>query len=98
MKMKQLETVFHSARLEFREPSKNFCDRQTKLRSVASRGLPASTASGRKLDAHADRRTNPHSFGVLENEIQFGVFLDDRNDPATHLLCRHGHLDELRVL
>ena len=36
--------------------------------------------------------------GVLEDEPELGVLLDDRDDPPAHLVGQHRHLDELSVL
>ena len=42
----------------------------------------------------------PHAdlAGVLEDQAQLGVFLDDRDDAPAHLVGQHRHLDELGVL
>ena len=36
--------------------------------------------------------------GVLQDQAELGVFLDDRDDVAPDLLGQHRHLDELGVL
>ena len=96
--MQQLEAVFHAARLQLVEPAQDFADRQAELRAVAARRLPAAAAAGGELDAHADGRPDADLLGVLEDERQLGVFLDDRDDVAADLLGQHRHLDELGVL
>ena len=96
--MQQLEAVFHPARLQLLQPLQNLRDRQAELRAVAARRLPAAAAAGRELHAHADVRPHADLFGVLEDQVELGVFLDDRDDVPADLLRQHGQLDELGVL
>ena len=98
VKVQQLEAVFHAARLQFFEPAENLADGQAELRPVAARRLPAAAAPRRELDAHADRRPDADLLRVFENQVQLGVFLDDRDDAPADLLRQHRHLDELGVL
>ncbi len=96
MEMEELEAVLHAARLQLFEPAQNLSDREAELGPIAAGRLPASAAPGRELDPHADRRPDPHLLGVLENQIELRVFLDDRDDVAADLLRQHRHLDEFR--
>ena len=98
MEVEQLEAVFHPALLQLVEPAQDFGDGQAELRAVAAGRLPAARAARRQLDAHADVRPHADLFGVLQDELELGVFLDDRDDQAAHLLGQHRHLDELGVL
>ncbi len=84
--------VFSSLR-----PLQDLGDRQPELRAVAARRLPAPAAAGGKLDAHADVGPHAHPFGVLENQVELGVFLDHRDDVPSDLLREHRELDELGV-
>ena len=97
MKMQQLEAVFHPAGLQLVQPFQDFSDGEAEFRPVAARRLPAAAAAGRQLHAHADRRPHADLFGQIEDEIELGVFLNNRNDPAPDFLRHHRQLDELRV-
>ena len=79
-------------------PAEHLSDRQTELRAISPGSLPAAAAPGGKLDAHADLRPHAHLLGVLQDEPELGVFLDDRDDVAPDLLGQHRHLDEFGVL
>ena len=98
VKVEQLEAVLHAARLQFLEPAQNLADGQAELRAIAARRLPAAAAAGGELDPHADRRPDADLLRVFEDQVQLGVFLDDRDDVPADLLRQHGHLDELGVL
>ena len=53
---------------------------------------------GGELDAHPDLRPHADLLGVLQDQAELGVLLDDGDDRAPDLLGEHGHLDELGVL
>ena len=55
-------------------------------------------AARRQLDAEADLRPHADLLGILEDQAELGVLLDDRDDVAPDLLGQHRHLDELGVL
>ena len=84
--------------LQLLEAAEHFGDRQAELRAVAARALPAAAAARGQLDAHADLRPDADLLGVLQDQPQLGVLLDDRDDVAADLLGQHRHLDELGVL
>ena len=96
--MEQLQAVFHPSRLQLVEPLENFGDREPELRAVAARGLPPAAAPGRELHPHADVRPHADALGVLEDQVELGVFLDHRDDLAPEFLRQHRQLDELGVL
>ena len=80
------------------KPAQDLGDGEAELRAEAARGLPAAGAAGRQLHPHPDIGPDADLLRVLENQLQLGVFLDDRDDLPAHLLGQHGHLDELEVL
>ena len=96
--MQELEAVLHAERLELLEPAQHLGDGQPELRAVAARALPAAAAARRELDPHADLRPDADLLGVVQDQPELGVFLDDRDDVAADLLGQHRHLDELGVL
>ncbi len=96
--MQELEAVLHPARLQFLEAAQHLGHSQAKLRSVATRALPAPAAAGRELDAHADLRPDTDLFRVLQDQAELGEFLDHRDDVAPDFLGQHRHFDEFRVL
>ena len=98
VEVQELEAVLHAEHLQLLEPAQHFGDRQAELRAVAARALPAAAAAGGELDAHADLRPHADLLGVLQDQAQLGVLLDDRDDRAPDLLGEHRHLDELGVL
>src|SRR5687767_8354563 len=98
VKVEQLKAILHAAGFQFLQPAQNLTYRETELRAVAPRRLPPAASAGGQLDPHADRRTHTHLLRVLENQLQLGVLLDDRDDVAADLLRQHGHLDEFRIL
>ena len=98
VEVQELEAVLHAVGLQLLEPLPDLRDGQAELRPVAARGLPAAAAAGRELDAHADVRPDADLAGVLEDQPELGVLLDDRDDPPAHLVGEHRHLDELGVL
>jgi hypothetical protein len=98
MEMQELEAVLHAPSFQFLESAKDFADGQAELRAIATRRLPAPSPSRGQLDSHADGRTNAGLLGIFENQVELGVFLDDRNDPAADLVRHHRHLDEFGVL
>ncbi len=49
------------------------------------------------MSANADDGLNADRLGVLDDQLQFGVLFDDRNDPPADLLGQHHHLDVLVV-
>ena len=98
VEVQQLEAVGHAARLQLLEPAHDLGDRQAELRAVAARTLPPAAAAGRELDAEADLRPHADLLGVLEDQAELGVLLDDGDDVAPDLLGQHRHLDELGVL
>ena len=65
---------------------------------IAAGALPAAAAAGGQLDAHADLRPHADLLGVLQDQAELGVLLDDRDDLAPDFLGEHRHLDELGVL
>ena len=95
--MQELEAVLHAVLLQFFEAFADFRHGEAELRPVAAGGLPPAAAAGGKLHAHADVRPHADLLAVVEDELEFGVFLDDRDDAAAHLLGQHRHLDELGV-
>ena len=84
--------------MQLLEAAQHLGDRQAELRAVAAGTLPAAAATGGELDAHADLRPDADLLGVLQDQPELGVFLDDRDDRAPDLLGQHRHLDELGVL
>ncbi len=96
--MEELEAVLHAVRLEQVEAAQDLGDGETELRAVAARRLPAAHAARRQFHAHADARPHADLLGVLQDELEFGVLLDDRDDVAADLLRPHRQLDELGVL
>ena len=98
MEVQELEAVLHAVRLQLVEALPHFGDRQAELRAVAARRLPAAAAARGQLHAHADLRPHADLARVLEDQAELGVFLDDRDDAAAHLVGQHRHLDELGVL
>ena len=98
VEVQQLEAVLHAARLQLLEAAQDLGDRQAELRAVAARALPAAAAARGELDAHADLRPHADLLRVLQDQAEFGVLLDDRDDVAPDLLGQHRHLDELGVL
>ncbi len=98
MEVEQLEAVGHAAPLQLVEPLKDLGDGQAELRPVAGRSLPASAAARGQLHAHPDVRPDADLLRVLEDQVQLGELLDDRDDVAAHLLGEHHGLDVLGVL
>ena len=98
VEVQELEAILHAVGLQLFEPLPDFGDREAELRPVAARRLPAAAAARRELDAHADLRPDADLPGVLEDQPELGVLLDDRDDPPAHLVGQHRHLDELGVL
>ncbi len=88
----------HPEHLQLFEPAQDFGDGQAELGPEAARPLPAPAAPGGQLDPHADLGPHADFLGVLQDQAQLGVFLDDRDDRAPDFLGEHGHLDELGVL
>src|SRR5207249_4743974 len=97
MKMKQLEAIEHVAALQLVDRVQNLADRQAELASPAARRLPPPATACGKLDPHADLRPDADLLGIFKNQRQLGVFLDNRNYLAAHLLGQHRHLDKLGV-
>jgi hypothetical protein len=59
--------------------------------------LPPPGAPSGKLHTHPDIRADADFLGVVKNQLQLGVLLDDGDDEAPHLLGQHRHLDELGI-
>ena len=98
MEVEELQAILHAAFLQFFEAAQDFGDRQPELGAEAARRLPAAGSACGQLDAHADVRTHADLLRVLEHQLQLGVFFDDRDDLAAHLLRQHRHLDEFEIL
>src|SRR5438132_10294806 len=96
--MQELEAVLHTEPLQLFEPAKYLGDREAEFRTIATRPLPASATSSGQLDTHSNLRPNTNLRGVLQNKVEFGVFLDHRNHLTANLLGQHRHFDELGVL
>ena len=86
-KCSSLQAVFHAARLQLLHSPQRFGHGQAELRAVAARRFPASRAAAGELDAQADRRPDADPLGMLEDQFELGVLLDDRNDVAADLLA-----------
>ena len=97
-KCRSLKQSCHAEHLQLLEPAENLGDGQAELGPEAARSLPAAAAPGGQLDAHPDLGPDADFLGVLQDQAQLGVFLDDRDDRAPDFLGEHGHLDELGVL
>ena len=84
--------------LELLEAAEDLGDREPELGAVAARALPAAAAAGGELDPHADLGADAHLFGILQDQAEFGVFLDHRDDVAPDFLGQHRHFDVFGVL
>src|SRR6185503_5442807 len=98
MEVKELEAVLHAVGLQLFEALADLGDREAEFGAVPSGRLPAATASRRQLHAHADLGPDPNLARIFENQAELGVFLDDWDDAAAHLVGQHRHLDEFSVL
>ena len=96
--MQELEAVLHPARLQLFQAAQHLGHGQAELGAVAAGALPAPAAPRRELHPHPDLRPHADLLGVLEDQPELGVFLDDRDDVAAHLVGQHRRLDELGVL
>src|SRR4029453_2302429 len=97
MEVEQVQAVLHATRLQLFEAADDLADGQTEFRPEPARRLPPAAAACRQLHPHPDLGTNPDLLGVLENEPQFRVFLDDGDDVAPDLEGQHRRFDEFRV-
>src|SRR4029079_4888526 len=93
-KVQQVETTLHASRLELLEAPEYFGDGEPELRAIAARALPPPAAARRELHPHAYLRPDANLLGVLQNQPQLGVLLDDGDDVPPDLLGQHRHLDE----
>ena len=80
VEVEQLEAILHAEQLQLVETAQDLGDGQAELRAIAAGALPAAAAARRELDAHADLRPHADLFGVLQDQPELGVFLDDRDD------------------
>ena len=98
MKMEKLEAILHSGRLQLVERAQSFRDSQAEFRPVAARRLPPSGAPAGKLDAQSDHRPHADTRRMVQDEVEFRVLLDHRNDLPADLRGQHDHLNVLVVL
>ena len=97
--MQELEAILHLLRLQLLEAAQHLGHGQPELGPVAARALPPPAAPRRQLDPHADLGPDAHLLGRTRGtRPELGVFLDDRDDVAAHLVGEHRRLDELGVL
>ncbi len=80
------------------ERAQRFGDGQAELRAVSARRFPASRAAAGELDAQADHRPHADARGMLQDQVELGVFFDHRDDLAADFLGQHDHLDVFVVL
>src|SRR5207244_2191295 len=98
VEMQELEAVLHPETLQLFEPAKHLGDGEAEFRAIAAGPLPASAPPGGQLDSYSDLWPDANLRGVLEDEAEFGVFLDNGNHLAADLLAQHRHFDELGIL
>ena len=98
VEVQELEAVLHAAALELFQPTEDLGDGEPELRAIAARALPAPAAARGELHPHAYLRPDANLLGVLQNQPELGVLLDDGDHVAPDLLGQHRHLDELGVL
>ena len=98
VKVQELEAVLHAEPLQVLESLQDLRNRQPELRPVAAGRLPSAAAPRGQLHAHADHRPHAHLLRVVQDQLELGVLLDDRDDRAPDLLRQHRGLDVLRIL
>ena len=98
VEMQKLEAILHPGRFQLFQRAQRFGHGQPELRAVPARRFPAPRAAAGQLDPQPDGRPHAYALGMLQDQVELGVFFDHRNDPPADLRGQHHHLDVLVVL